>query len=472
MRRPSIAIAVSSALLAAGCTAVTPSPVRTDPPRVVPTSPAPDSAGLSAPVADPIYPNRGNPGIDVLRYRLDLAWSPTTRTLTGTATLTLRAVRALDAVALDFSAAYALDRVTLDGAPRTGTLAADKLTVPGTLAADQRATLVVRYRGTPVTTPMPSHRADSGPLGLTIASDGALWTMQEPYGAFTWYPANDTPSDKALYDIAVTVPPGWAGVASGTPLPVEGDTYRYTSADPVASYLTTLAVGKFQKTTGTGPGGLPMTYWTPTGDAERLPFLQRSPTLIAWLEQRLGPYPFPTAGVVLVESRSGMETQQMVTLGARTPIAALEGVLLHEYAHHWFGNSVTPTTWQHVWLNEGWATYLQRVWEAERSHTDIAGWAKDTRARDQELRTLAGPPGNPKPGNFAEGNVYMCPALLLHEIRKLVGDEAFWALARDWTGQHRNTNQDRASFTAFVNRHTGRDLTALIDKWLDSPTTP
>ncbi|GIG60996.1 peptidase [Longispora fulva] len=465
MRRPSIAVAVCSALLATGCTAVTATPQ-----RVVPTAAVPDSAGLSTPVADPIYPRRGNAGIDVLRYRLDLTWD--TRTFSGTATLTVRATRALDSLVLDLSSTYALDAVTLDGAPVTGALADDKLTVPHPLAADGRATLVVRYRGTPTSTPMPSHRTDAVGLGLNIGTDGSLWTMQEPYGAFTWYPANDIPSDKALYDIAVTVPAGWAGIASGTPGPVQGSTYRYTTSDPVASYLTTLAVGRYQKTTGTGPGGLPLTYWTRAGDAERLPFLQRSPALITWLEQRLGPYPFPTAGVVLVESPSGMETQQMVTLGGRVQPAKLEGVLLHEYAHHWFGDTVTPATWKDVWLNEGWATYLQRVWEAERDHTDLAGWERAARAADGGLRTAAGPPGDPKPGSFAEGNVYTCAALMLHEIRKLVGDAEFWALARDWPGQHRGSTQDRASFTAFVNQHTGRDLTALIDRWLDSPTTP
>ncbi|WP_412541911.1 M1 family metallopeptidase [Longispora sp. K20-0274] len=462
MRRPSIVIAVCSVLLVTGCTAVPASPA-----RPVPTGRVDDSVGLSTPVAEPTYPKLGNPGIDVLRYGLDLAWD--TRTLSGTATLTVRATRALDSVVLDLSDAYALVSVTLDGAPVAGTLAADKLTVPRPLAAEQRATLVVRYRGTPTTTPMPSHRPDAVGLGLNVTADGSLWTMQEPYGAFTWYPVNDIPSDKALYDIAVTVPDGWAGIASGTPGPVEGRTFHYTTTDPVASYLTTLAVGRYQKAIGTGPGGLPLTYWTRAEDAERLGMLRESPMLLDWLERRLGPYPFPTAGVVLVESPSGMETQQLVTLSGKVRSPA---VLLHEYAHHWFGDTVTPSTWQDVWLNEGWATYLQRVWEAEQGPADISEWERSARALDGGLRAEAGPPGHPKPGNFAEKNVYFCSALMLNEIRKLVGDAEFWALARDWPGQHRNSVQDRASFTAYVNQHTGRDLTALIDRWLDSPTTP
>ena len=106
-------------------------------------------------------------------------------------------------------------RVTLDGAAVTATIADNDLTVPGT-SKDAFATLVVRYHGTPTTVPMPSHRSDTEPLGLTVTKDGWLWTMQEPYGASTWYPVNDQPSDKALYDIAITVPEGWSAVATGT----------------------------------------------------------------------------------------------------------------------------------------------------------------------------------------------------------------------------------------------------------------
>jgi aminopeptidase N len=68
--------------------------------------------------------------------------------------------------------------------------------------------------------------------------------------------------------------------------------------------------------------------------------------------------------------------------------------------------------------------------------------------------------------------VYVCPALLLHEVHRQLGDTAFFALARAWVSEHAGTAQDRATFTAFVNRHTGRDFTGLIDAWLDSPTTP
>jgi aminopeptidase N len=302
--------------------------------------------------------------------------------------------------------------------------------------------------------------------------------MQEPWGALTWYPVNEHPSDEALYDIAVTVPEGWSAVAGGTPGPATGQTFRYASADPVASYLVTLAADRYRKVTGSGPRGLPLTYWVrPKTDDRALAVLRKSPQALAWLEKRFGPYPFPTGGAVLVASESAMETQQMVTLGrpakwSKQTAEGLESVLVHEYAHHWFGNSVTPTTWTDLWLNEGFAMYAQYLWEQDRYKFSDRQLETFLRESDAKLRKKSGPPGKPNPAYFAESNVYVCPAAMLKELNDALGDKAFFALARAWVQDQRNTHQDRASFIAFVNTRTGKDFTKLINTWLDSKTTP
>ncbi|MBB5872889.1 aminopeptidase N [Allocatelliglobosispora scoriae] len=479
-RTPLVAAAVAIALVG-GCTPShpislpdlpTPAPATLPSGSPAPTAPAGPTDGSSTPIADPIYPQYGNPGLDVLRYGLDLTWAPATKTLTGVADVKLRAVKDLAEVRLDFSSAYRLGGVTVDGAARTAKVSGSKLVVDAPLKAGAAATVVVRYTGTPDTVPMPSHRADVEELGLTITSEGGLWTMQEPFGAFTWYPVNDQPSDKALYDIAITVPAGWSGIASGTPKGQQGNTFRYASSVPVASYLTTLVVGKYRKETATGPHGIPLTYWYRPGvDEDVLPALRKGSAHLAWLEERFGPYPFDTAGVVLVASTSGMETQQMITMGASRS-DRIDGDLLHEYAHQWFGDAVTTSNWRDLWLNEGWAMYVQYLYMNERDGISMSSWERQIRLVDTDLRERAGPPGKPDPGRFAESNVYICPALMLHQIHKKIGDQRFFALARDWVQQHRNTAQDRAAFIAFVNKHTGEDFTTLINTWLDSPTTP
>jgi aminopeptidase N len=490
-----LAAAVAVMVLLAGCTA---DPEPPSPSSSGPTAdPGPGGdldveVGLSEVVADPHYPDYGNPSVDVLAYRLDLSWDPEAEELSGTATLTLRALAAIDEIVLDFSHAYRVDGVTVDGARATFAFPPGDLAVAKALPAGGRATVEVRYRGTPEPLALPSTRADlEEGLGLRVTRRGEVWTMQEPYGAMTWYPVNDHPSDEAVYDIRVTVPEGYSGVASGTflgsspdslqaliPWRPAGTTFHWRSTVPVASYVTTLAIGEYTMITDESADGVPLTYWlrTDRDDAFRR-VARRSPELLSWLSDRFGPYPFPSGGVVFVDSESAMETQQMVTFGGGRgggqvdPVGAAS-TLLHEYAHQWFGNAVTPRDWTGVWLNEGWAMYCEMLWIIDEGLVSRASALELAREIDAGSRPVAGPPGDFDPGHFAESNVYFGPALMLSAIHDEIGDEAFFALGRDWVQQHRHTSVDRAQFTAFVNEHTGRDFTALIDLWLDSRTTP
>jgi aminopeptidase N len=478
MRRTALLITV---FLLAGCTShATAAPKTSGAPASTPKIDYSSwTAGKSAPVADTLYPKHGNPALDVLHYGLDLSWAPDTTTLTGTATVRIRPVKSAPEINLDFKP-YTLDGVTVDGVKADAKVENEKLRVPVAVTADQPVTLVVRYHGKPATTPLPSHRGDAEPLGLTVAKDKSIWTMQEPYGAYTWYPANDQPSDKALYDISVTAPAGWSAIAAGTPAGQQGNTFRYTSAIPMASYLQTLAVGKYKKITATGPHGLPLTYWYRPGvDDKLVPSLKKSPQFITFLEAHYGRFPLPTAGLVLVDSDSAMETQQMVTLGDRifkkwgkAEISYFEEDILHEYAHQWFGDTVTPATWTDLWLNEGWAQYSQFLWEQNNQHFSDAQLEAFLRHYDGVNRKKLGPPGKPRAANFAENNVYLCPATMLKELQDKLGKKKFFALATAWVQGRKYTTQSRATFIAFVNQQTGKDYTKLINSWLDSKTTP
>ena len=198
--------------------------------------------------------------------------------------------------------------------------------------------------------------------------------MQEPYGAFTWYPVNDQPSDKALYDISVTVPAPWVGVSNGELVDQQEHDGLTTSSwhlsSPAAAYLVTIAIGDYTRTSNTSESGVEISYWVPSDRPGLAEGLEYAALGLDWLESVLGPYPFDSLGFLLVDSRSGMETQTMITLG-ETSYDTSEAVLVHEMAHQWYGDEITPDDWRDVWMNEGMAMYLQGMWAVSYTHLTL-----------------------------------------------------------------------------------------------------
>ncbi|GIG68618.1 M1 family metallopeptidase [Phytomonospora endophytica] len=472
-RTTPLALTVALAVGLSACTSPEPPP---SPPA--PEPPSELSAGRSEPVTDPLYPQQGNPGIDVLHYGLALTYVPGDRVLNGLAELTIRPVHDAGELRLDLAAGLTVTESTVDGVAAPAAREGDDLVLTAAVVKDRDIVVTVAYNGVPAPVPAPARREDmAGGIGAQTGADGELWTFQEPFGAFTWYPVNDHPSDEALYDVTVTTPEGWTGVSTGVYQGTETDdgytTTTWRSADPVASYVTTLAVDRFEMYEQRA-GEVHYVSWVPSGFAAQWePLFAELPELVAWLERRYGPYPFPNSGIVAVGGRSGMETQGTITLSAG--LAGGNGdrrVILHELAHQWFGDSVSPRDWRDVWLNESVATYAEAMWAVDQGMLTEADAVAVWSGADQRMRDEYGPPGDYDPGAFASGNVYFCTALMLHGLRGEMGPEKFDAMLRDWVQKQRNTTQDRASFTAWVSEYAGEDMTAFIDAWLDSPTTP
>lgn len=476
--RAALAAALTAGLLLTGCTSDTDEP-DPEPSAAPPPSPATGSdrpvvgRGESEPVEDSVYPHVGDPGVDALHYDLDLTWDR--ETLVGRETVQVRATEDADHLQLDLSDTLSVREVTVDGQQVEFDHEGKDLVIAHDVVADERYELRIAYDGAPRPTPAPTQRDDFDTTGWTTTSDGEVWTMQEPYGAFTWYAVNDQPSDKALYSFTITAPAPWVGIANGElrSQRTTGDTTvsRWELSEPASSYLVTIAIGDYVRKRYRAQSGIPVTTWTPRDQprfAERMAYL---PEALDWMEYRLGPYPFDSLGVVVVDSLSGMETQTMITLGDTTYATGPE-VLVHEVAHHWWGDQVTPRDWADMWMNEGMATYLQAWWTEEAGgdalESTVAAWVD----MDQQLREDYGPPADYDPTAFGSSNVYISAALMWHELRLRLGDETFWRLASGWPASRDNGNADYDEITAWWSAESGEDLSGFFDDWLLGESTP
>ncbi|CAM5722495.1 hypothetical protein SVIOM74S_08542 [Streptomyces violarus] len=293
-------------------------------------------------VRDPYFPKAGNGGYDVTHYGLRLDYDRDAHHLTGTATVTARATKALSAFNLDL-VGLDVGKVTVGGETARWNRAGQELTVrPGEdIDRDETFRVTVHYSGAPETVTDP----DGSQEGWLRTSDGAL-ALGEPTGSMAWFPGNHHPSDKASYDLTVTVPQGLRAVSNGELRSERTErgrtTFVWRTAEPMASYLATLAIGDFGISRSTARDGLPV--YTAVDPAEKegsRAVLARIPEVLRWAERRFGPYPFSSTGVIVDRAADigyALETQSRPVF----PGAPDMTLLVHELAHQWYGDSVSP----------------------------------------------------------------------------------------------------------------------------------
>jgi aminopeptidase N len=428
---------------------------------------------------DTVYPSKGDSAVDVSRYGLDLTWKPDAKRLEGIATIRLRGVETGPTFQLDLATSMQVTSVTVAGIAVGFTHDTKDLVVAAPVVAGTTYDVVVTYAGKPRTVAEPTSRGDATGLGWHTTDDGRVWTMQKPYGAYTWYPVNDHPSDKASYTVRLDVPDEWVGVSNGRlddKTTKDGRTVtKFVGDHPMASYLVTVAIGPYKKYTQDGPHGIPLTYWIPKGKPELLKPLEKTPDALAWLEKKLGPYPFERAGVVVTPGEGSVETQSLTTFGTgnyRYGGADVREQVAHNLAHAWYGDTVTPNDWRDLWMNEGMATYLQAKYAVQQGWETWEFWRREFARNDQYWRDIYGPPGAYHPNEFGQRNVTYGGALIMLRLRGVIGKTAFDATSRSWPQENLDSSRGRARYVEFLEQKTGKTLAPWFQDWLNSETTP
>lgn len=424
---------------------------------------------------DPYFPGLGNGGYDVIHYGLELDVDPAAGHLRGTATITARATQDLSAFHLDL-AGLDVAGATVEGRPAAVNRAGKELTIrPGAAVEDRLRegrtfTTVVRYSGSP----QAITDAGGSKEGWLRTADGAV-ALGEPTGSMAWFPGNHHPSDKAAYDIRITVPEPLTAVSNGEPVSRRTENgrtaYRWRTAEPMASYLATVAVGRFTTRESVTPEGIRLfTAVDPESAAASEDVLARIPAVLKWAAGKFGPYPFASAGAIVEragDSAYALETQNRPVFPG-PPDTVL---LVHELAHQWFGNSVTPRTWRDMWLNEGFATYAEWLWAADHDGVPVEESFRE--AFEDDANWAFPPAGPPAALDLFDPPVYGRGAMVVHRVRLAMDDdEAFFALVGGWTRKYRHANASTDDFTAYVEEETGQDLTGLWDAWLHGRSRP
>ncbi|MCB7137378.1 M1 family metallopeptidase [Cellulosimicrobium marinum] len=429
---------------------------------------------------DPYAPHRGTTDHHVDRYRLDLTYRVRPNRLDGVATLDVVLDADVDVVELDLVHLKA-GRVRVDGATARFAHAGGRLRVRlgRTVAAGTALQVEVEYGGRP--------RPWIGPwgdVGWEELTEGSLVAGQ-PDGAPTWFPCNDTPAHKAVFEITVTTDAGYTVVANGPLLDVSRRastrTWRHGPTAPMCTYLATVVVGRFDEldvARRPGPAGLVdalrrtvhQTALAHAGqrDAVRRDLARHGETMAAF-ESMFGPYPFAEGYRVVVtedELEIPLEAQGLSIFGANHLDGAgtWDRLVAHELAHQWFGNSVSVARWQDIWLNEGFACYAEWLWSeaagretadahARAAHDRLAGLSQDLVIAD------------PGPASMFDDRLYKRGALTLHALRLTLGDPAFFDVLRGWTATHRHGSVTTGDLRAAL-RSAGADVDGLLDTWL------
>jgi aminopeptidase N len=434
---------------------------------------------------DPHLPLAGNGGYDVRHYDLDVRYAPGTDELTGHATILATATQHLSRFDLDLTG-LTVDAVRVNDRPAAWTRDGGELVITPShgLRKGLRFLVDVRYHGVPVRYSFPSDNPDEAPYeyGFVRTDDGVI-VAGEPESAALWYPVNDHPRDKATYSTHLTVPDGLTAIGNGVPLGSSTHdgwtTWRWAALTPIASYVSTMAVGRF-RVDQHQHDGRPTVIAVDAAIAPEVadPVVGRTDEITDYLETLFGPYPLESNGAIVERHDAlwfALETQTRpiypVSYFTQGSPKSQAGVVAHELTHQWFGDSVSLTYWYDLWLNEGFATYGEWLWGEHDGYRTV-------RERFNTFYTL--PMDSPfwEPAYNREGehyggiSAYMRGGMTLHALRMNVGDATFFRILRTWAAEHRYGNATTDQFIALASRLAGHDLRPFLQAWLVGAEKP
>ena len=327
-----------------------------------------------------------------------------------------------------------------------------------------------------------------GPTKAYPKTPRQIWSQGAMEDNHHWFPCFDSPNEKMTQDVVMTVPDQYLALSNGGLVEVRHDAkrrtkrYHWRQEQPHVTYLLTVVVGEFEVVEDRH-GDVPVVYYVPKerrDDAMR--FLAETPKMIAFFEQATGfEYPYAKYGQVVISDFmwGGMENTTITTITDQAlvderayPDVEPEGLVAHELAHMWYGDLITTKSWEHTWINEGFASYFDPLYfEHSRGKDEfqyrmlggLKGYLREASARYRRpivTRTFT------DPFDMFDGHSYAKGALVLHALRYELGDELFWRGIRHYTRTYAYRSIETEEFKLALEEGTGASLDRFFDQWL------
>ncbi len=320
-----------------------------------------------------------------------------------------------------------------------------------------------------------------------------VWSQCQDQDARYWFPCHDAPDAKMTSELRVTVPAGWVALSNGQLLEEPGESsdervFHFAFDAPHPSYLMTLVAGEFsvlEDRPAVMPDGrkVPVRYYVPRGrESDGWRSLGTTPQIIEYFSEVTGvAYPWSSYSQVIVNDFTfgGMENTTATTLYEYALLderAALDitsvDLVAHELAHQWFGDYVTCRDWSEAWLNEGFATFFEHVEREHRLGRDEYDWGILA-----ELESYLGEAAShytrpivcreyQAPIDLFDRHLYEKGALVLHMLRRTLGDVTFRQALRAYLEQHQHGLVETTDLKRTFERVSGRSLDRFFDQWV------
>ncbi len=429
-------------------------------------------AVMSAPVYIPAnYITDNQYKIDVLHYDLNFDLYPAKKLLKGDATITgVVKNKDLKEIDLNFYDNMDISKILLNNSPVSFNLSNTRLSIPVENVIADTFNVRIIYEGTP-------KNAGLGSFSFgRIDSQSVVYNLSEPIYASTWFPCNDLPDDKAFLDIKITNDSSETSISNGvlvnTTLKGSRKTFHWKTYYPISTYLISIYSSKYDNfhdvyVSQDKKDSMKIQYYAFPEHLEyaKVDFKDH-PEMIKFFSETFGEYPFIKEKYGVAEflwQLGAMENQTITGIGSNFVRGRrfFNDIYVHELAHSWFGDAVGPKTWKDIWLNEGFATYCEALYDEHNFGEKALRSSMLSKYQDNFQGTLYNP-GN----NLFSSTVYDKGAWVLHMLRHDVGDSIFFKILRTYYNEYKYKNASTEDFKNVCEQVFGRNLNKFFEQWV------